>query len=56
MHHFNHPADIEGLAKTAGFEIVSIISDADLDQQYFKDRQDDLAVMRGCGIAHLIGL
>ena len=53
---FQSPADIEGLAKTAGFEVVSIISDADLDHQYFRDRQDDLAVMRGCGIAHLMGL
>jgi methyltransferase (TIGR00027 family) len=50
---FQSPTDIKNIAFQRGLEVVNLISDSEIDQQYFKNRHDDLAVMRGCGIAHL---
>lgn len=45
-------ADIEALLTAAGFEVLSIRLDHELEAQYLAGRDDDLRVMRGFGIAH----
>jgi len=44
--------DIERLLAEAGFELVSIRLDRELEAAYLGGRADDLRVMRGFGIAH----
>ncbi|MEX2479977.1 MAG: SAM-dependent methyltransferase [Gammaproteobacteria bacterium] len=44
--------DVRALLAEAGFEVLSIRLDAELERAYLNDRADGLTVMRGFGIAH----
>ena len=48
---------ISDLPKTVDLNVIAendhMISDCELRQQFFEGRKDDLAIMHGCGIAHL---
>ena len=48
---FHTPEELEGLLDQAGFELLGIQRDSDLQRRYCAGRADDLTVMHGFGIA-----
>lgn len=48
---YHTPEDLETLLERAGFELLGIQRDVDLEARYCAGRSDDLSVMHGFGIA-----
>lgn len=44
--------DVTALLDEAGFDVIEVALGRDLEARYCAGRDDDLSVMRGCGIAH----
>lgn len=49
---FHTAEDVTALLNEAGFELINIQLDEELESLYLNDREDGLSVMRGFGIAH----
>lgn len=48
---YHTPEDLERLLSAVGYELVDVQRDVDLQARYCADRDDDLSVMHGFGIA-----